>query len=144
MTSGDGGQSIADVEILFFDGECGLCHGFVKFCLAREVAGARLQFAPLQGETADRLLRSEGASELPDSIVFWSNGRILVRTQAVCAVCFLLKAPYPFLARLLQGLPLILTDFCYDLVARVRKMIFRAPPSACPVVPEHLRGRFLG
>lgn len=144
MTFGDSDLSSPQVEILFFDGECGLCHGFVKFCLAREVGGTKLQFAPLQGDTAARLLGSVERRKLPDSVVFWSHGRALFRTQAVAAAFFLLRAPYPFLARLLLGVPPNFADFCYDMVARVRKSVFRSPSTVCPVVPEHLRARFLG
>ena len=41
--------------ILFFDGVCGLCNRFVDFML-RTDSQHRFRFAPLQGETARRLL----------------------------------------------------------------------------------------
>src|SRR5579885_2416758 len=38
-------------ELIFYDGHCGLCHGFVKFALARDREGARFRFAPLPEQT---------------------------------------------------------------------------------------------
>jgi hypothetical protein len=37
-------------DIVFFDGECGLCHAFVKFVVRHDPA-AQFLFAPLRGET---------------------------------------------------------------------------------------------
>ena len=40
--------------IVFYDGVCALCNGFVKFATRRD-KGAALHFAPLQGDTAARM-----------------------------------------------------------------------------------------
>ena len=39
--------------VVLYDGECGLCHRSVKFLLARD--RKQLWYAPLQGETAQKL-----------------------------------------------------------------------------------------
>jgi hypothetical protein len=45
----------AEQPVIFFDGICGLCNRTVDFVIARD--HSRLfRFAPLQGETAQRLL----------------------------------------------------------------------------------------
>ena len=40
--------------IVLYDGVCGFCNGSVRWLIERE-AGARLHYAPLQGETAAAL-----------------------------------------------------------------------------------------
>jgi predicted DCC family thiol-disulfide oxidoreductase YuxK len=39
----------ASVITVFYDGHCGLCHGFIRFLLARDPGGEKFDFAPLQG-----------------------------------------------------------------------------------------------
>ena len=48
-------------SIVLFDGVCNLCNGFVRFVIARDPA-TRFQFAPLQSETAGRLIRGAGGA----------------------------------------------------------------------------------
>lgn len=104
--------------IVFFDGECGLCSRSVRF-LASADRHQRLQFAPLQGETAAKLKLSEFASVESGSMVVRreSDGVTLLRSDAVlelsralggfwrCGVIFRLlprplrEAVYRFIAR---------------------------------------------
>ena len=70
-----------DHPIVFFDGVCGLCNYSVNWLLARD-PDHRLRFAPLQGSTAERLVKSEIRNRL-DTLVFVRDGRTYVRTAAV-------------------------------------------------------------
>ena len=54
-------NSATDHPILFFDGVCGLCNCFVDFLLIRD-SQRLFRFAPLQGETAGRLIHGELSS----------------------------------------------------------------------------------
>ena len=45
-------------NVVFFDGVCGLCNRFVDFVLSRDRRAA-IRFAPLQGETARRVVSGE-------------------------------------------------------------------------------------
>ena len=49
--------------ILFFDGVCGLCNRFVDFMLKAD-SRSRYRYAPLQGETARRLLGPQDQAPL--------------------------------------------------------------------------------
>lgn len=75
-------------KILFFDGNCALCNRWVKLVLQHEKAST-LYFAPLQGETAKRLL--QGHHPLPDSIIVYDDGNVFSETEAVLKVCAHLK-----------------------------------------------------
>ncbi|HMB67792.1 MAG TPA: DCC1-like thiol-disulfide oxidoreductase family protein [bacterium] len=128
--------------LIFYDGACGLCHGFVLFVLKRDPAG-RFRFAPLQGQEIRERLAPEVRRTLPDSVVVLEDGGVLVKSDAALRVLAELGGAWPFLARVSRAFPRALRDAVYDLVARLRRRLFRAPSGACPVVPADLRERFL-
>ena len=73
-------------EILFYDGHCGMCHGFVRFLLEKDRAGAFV-FAPLQGDTFAATVPEPERAKLPDSMVIrTADGRLLVRSAAALHV----------------------------------------------------------
>ena len=138
-----GGAVGADqgVTRLFYDGGCGLCHAAVRF-VARHDAGGRIHFAPLGGETFRRLVPASGAP-LPDSLVVLTpEHRLLVRSEAVIHLLLNLGGRWGLWAALLRVVPRILRDGLYDLVARVRRRLFRPPVGICPILPAALRDRF--
>ncbi len=128
---------------IFFDGECALCHGFVTFVIKRDETGA-FQFAPIQGETAQSLIPEEIRRNLPDSVVLFKlPDQVLVRSAAVIAVLRILPGWTRAAAALMSVFPRPFRDFVYDLVAKVRRKIFKTPPALCPLVPDSLRDRIL-
>lgn len=131
-------------DLLFFDGTCGLCHRMVRFVLAEDRSGHAFRFAPLGGAAFRRLVDESRRAHLPDSLVLRrSDGELLVRGAAVELVLRRLGGIWRLVGGALGLLPEALVDRGYDAVARVRKRLFRAPESACPLVPEPLRERFL-
>ena len=125
--------------IFFFDGLCAFCNGMVRFS-ARLDWNARLRFASLQGETAQRELASLQGS-LPDSMLLWSGGKVYAKSEAFFETLRILGGFWR-LFLVLHSLPLGLRDAAYDLVASRRKKLFGAYDS-CPVPPLSLRNRFL-
>jgi predicted DCC family thiol-disulfide oxidoreductase YuxK len=129
---------------IFYDGTCGLCHGFVVFLLKRDTKeGGTFRFAPLHGETFEKEVPPEKRAGLPDSVVVVDpEGNILVKSDAALFALEHLGGSWPGWAKLFRLKPRWLRDALYDLVARTRRIFFRRPPDVCPVVPAHLRGRF--
>lgn len=131
-------------DIIFYDGHCALCHAAVRFVVARDKQAA-FRFAPLQGETFQRLV---GATEelpagLPDSIVLrTSGGELLTRSAAVIYILSRLSRGWRGAAKILRWVPRGVRDWGYDLVARIRRKIFPPPKDICPVLPDNLRERF--
>lgn len=127
---------------IFYDGTCGLCHGFVRFVLARDRV-ARYRFAPLQGTTVRALIPEAGRAALPDSIVVRTgDGRTLVRSDAVLQVLGDLGGGWGGIAGALRVVPRVARDAAYDAVAAVRRRLLRRPREICPLVPEKFRSRF--
>ena len=74
-------------EILFYDGHCGLCHGFVKFVLARDPHGVAFRFAPIDGETFQASVSEEQRRDAADSIaVLTGSGQLLWGADAMIQV----------------------------------------------------------
>jgi len=146
-----GNHAALPESILFYDGECGLCHGFVRFVL-RWDAGAKFYFAPLQGELAKKCLWRHGVDTAAlNSVVLMLDGgtpqeRLLVRSTAAVAVIARLGQPMATLAAMMKWFPSGLRDGVYGLVARYRYKVFgkvRMEGEVCALPSPAQRGRFL-
>jgi len=130
-------------EMIFYDGQCGLCHRFVRFALAEDGDGRAFRFAPLEGEAFRAALPEERRRALPDSlIVMRADGELLSRSAAVLHLLKRLGGGWRIAGAAAGSLPSAWLDRGYDCVARLRRQLFPAPSSACPLVPAQLRGRF--
>lgn len=114
----------ASLKIVFFDGECGLCHGVVRNLLRLDKK-KQLKFASLKGETAKIYLNHQ---DLPcDTVVYVCEGRLLKKSDAILRILIDFKGVYLGFA-LLFLIPRWFRDFLYDLVARNR---YRFCKGAC-------------
>jgi predicted DCC family thiol-disulfide oxidoreductase YuxK len=130
-------------EVIFYDGTCGLCHGFVRFVLSEDRRGF-FKFAPLQSDTLKERIPEAIRAQLPDSIVVaTANGEVLWRSAAVRHVMNRLGGLWRVGATLANIFPVKLQDTVYDGVARIRHKLFKKPTDACPLMPKELRARFL-
>lgn len=124
------------LPIVVFDGECGLCNGFVAW-LVRHDPGGRLLIAGSAGEAGRAAVRAAG---LPDEItastlVVW-DGQAWVKSEAVFAVARHLGWPWRAL-RAARVVPRSWRDRVYDVIARRRPRIVADDP-ACGVPPRDL------
>jgi len=130
-------------ETLFYDGHCALCHGAVRFVLAREHGTGTVRFAPLQGQLFKEQVPAAKRAELPDSLVLLTaDGRLLTRSAAVLHLLRELGGLWRVIAAIARVVPGPLRDLVYDGVARVRFRVFGTRDEACPVIPASARSRF--
>lgn len=127
--------------ILYFDGVCNLCNGFVDFLIKLKFK-EELKFTSLQGVTAKATLThfsTDGSNEYSSNEyrsvilrILESNGsaKFLYRSEAVF---YLLKKIIPqnifqwimiHLLLMCRILPVSLTDYLYDCVAQNRYRLF--------------------
>ena len=104
--------------IVFFDGHCNLCNGFVNFLLKKDKHG-RLAFSPLQGEKAVKIL----GDVMPESVLFQDGGRVYAESEAVLRICTLLEAPWKY-AVVFRIIPASLRNRIYRFIAARRYRIF--------------------
>ncbi len=130
-------------ERVFYDGECGLCHRFVRFVVRQDLQARVFRFAPIGGEAFRAEVRDPSPEPLADSIVvLTAEGRLLTRSRAVLHVLSRLGRPWRALASLARLVPRPIADLAYGACARVRKRLFGRPESSCPLLPPELRSRF--
>ncbi len=127
--------------LVLYDGSCGLCDRSVQWLLDHDPE-RRLRFAPLEGETAQRILAEH--PEIPerlDSILFVEGDRVRWRSHAIWAICAHLPAPWRTL-RLLLWVPAPLSDLGYRLVAALRYRIW-GRLDTCRIPSPEQRALFL-
>ena len=127
-------------QILFFDGVCGLCNWSVDFVLKRDQAG-KIQFSPLQGETAKALLSPEDVADI-QSMVFLFNGKVFRRSSAVVRVLWQLSPYWQAIGCALWLIPLPLRNLGYKVVASRRYQLF-GKKATCRIPTPEERSRFL-
>lgn len=103
--------------VVYFDGVCGLCNRFVDFGM-RYDRQRRLRFAPIQGETAARRLRSDLATD-PTTIVLEEDGNLRFRSDAILRIFHHLGGGWRLLG-LFRIIPRPLRDVIYEWIARNR------------------------
>ncbi len=129
--------------VIYYDGECGLCHRVVRFVLAEDRL-ARFVFGPLQGASFKCAVPTEARETLPDSfVVIDESGRVRLRSDAVIYIAKGLGGFWRLLGLLLQIVPRPLRDGGYRFVGAIRYRLFERPTDRCPWVPQDLRLRFV-
>ncbi len=126
-------------RIVFFDGLCPFCHFWVQFLLKRD-HNKQFLFAPLQGETAHKLLSSELMSV--DTIVLLENRKkIYTKSNAILRIIKILGG-FRKILFIFKLLPTSIRNFFYDIIARNR-FVLRKPLKHCPVPKPDVASRFL-
>ncbi|MDN4476766.1 DCC1-like thiol-disulfide oxidoreductase family protein [Demequina sp. SYSU T00192] len=123
--------------IVIFDGDCGLCNGFVEWLLRRDREG-RFLIAGSAGAPGRAALEASGLGTgiARSSIVVWDGGAGRVRTDALVRIARGL--PWPWRAAVaLRIVPRVLRDGVYDQVARRRPRRAAEDP-ACGIPPADL------
>ncbi|MDH3685079.1 MAG: DCC1-like thiol-disulfide oxidoreductase family protein [Myxococcales bacterium] len=130
-------------ELLLYDGHCGLCHGAVRFVLARDPSGEAFRFAPLGGAAFEAAVPEALRESLPDSMaVVTHDGELLLKSDAAVHVLRRLGGGWKWLGGAIAAVPTAVRDSVYDFVARRRKQWFGEVDESCPIVPAALRTRF--
>jgi predicted DCC family thiol-disulfide oxidoreductase YuxK len=139
--------------VVLFDGVCNLCNGAVQFIVDHERA-PELQFAPLQSERAEILLRRAFGAEKakllregatgdgdPDTVVLVDGDRGFTHSTAALQIARRLRAPWRWLFGFVI-VPRVFRDVVYRFIAKHRYRWF-GRSETCRVPTPALRARFL-
>ena len=126
-------------NVIFFDGVCGLCNGFVDFVMAVD-KDQKFKFSPLQSEFAQKNLPYEMTANL-DSVVFLKNGKSFRKSQAVIKILEEIGGIWK-LAKFGKILPESILNDTYDIVAQNRYKIF-GKKETCRLPTPAERARFI-
>ena len=127
--------------IVFFDGLCALCNGWVDLILRFDRRGT-YRFSPLQSAAGREILKEfETQEQCGDSLVLLKDGRVYCRSTAIIKI--LAGLGFPFSVALISvAVPRRVRDSAYDFVARHRIGWFGAR-EACRVPSQEELSRFL-
>lgn len=110
-------------DIVFFDGNCGLCARSVRYIRKRDKNKA-FDYIPLQATEAEQHIGNNQPQDIdPDTVIFMQNGRFYYRSEAAIRIMMKLGG----LNRLFSVFLIIppgIRDYFYDLVARNRHKWF--------------------
>lgn len=121
------------MNIVLFDGICNLCNASVRF-ITRHDKNNTIQFASLQSETAKQLLLKMNINaQKIDSIIFISNEKMFIKSDAAIEIAKLLHG-FPRLLKYFQFIPRPIRDFVYDLIAKNRYRLFG---KSCALQPSN-------
>jgi predicted DCC family thiol-disulfide oxidoreductase YuxK len=130
-------------HLVFYDGECGLCDFCVRFIWKKD-RNDRFAFAPLQGESAKRLLQNFSEKNV-DSLILIENfqskrPKVLTLGKAALRIAWHLGGIWSLLG-IISFLPSFLYNWLYKLVARNRKSFLAK--EACTLPQERDKKKFL-
>ena len=124
--------------ILFFDGVCNLCNGFIDFLVSRD-RNKKLLYAPLQGPTAQELV-PDHTVELK-SVVLYKEGKVYTESTAALLTIAELGGAWKLL-KVYFIFPAFLRDIVYKLIAKNRYRMFGQKDTCRLPTPEE-RALFL-
>lgn len=131
-------------HVVFFDGVCSLCNGYIRFLMARD-RDAQFHVAPLDGETAEQYLTGETRENAGDSIIYMDRSgddpAFYNRSTAVLNILSRLGGPWCLVA-VLKIIPRFIRDAVYNLIASNRYDWF-GKHDTCPAPEPGWKERFL-
>jgi len=126
--------------IVFFDGVCNLCNGFVDFLLTVDPDGD-IRFGSLQGEAAQAWLDEQPDDETAWSVVYVDEEGIYTESEATLRILQRVGGTWAMLG-VLRWIPRWIRDPVYRWVARHRYTIF-GKKDRCRVPTPEEEERFL-
>ena len=121
-------------NVIYYDGECGLCHIAVKFIL-RVDSKSKFYFSPLSN--LDYNLKSM------DSVILKKGNKVFYEGQAIIMIFEDLDNNWNYLAKVLKLFPVNVLDTVYRWVSRNRAKVSVKKVSSCPIVPNQHQKRFI-
>ena len=126
-------------RIIFFDGVCPVCNGFVDYVLKKDFKNDFL-FCSLQSDLAKSRL-PEKYQQL-DTVVLMENNDVFDRSTAVLRILFQLGGYWNALAVFASAIPRPVRDFVYGLIAKNRYRFF-GQREVCRLPTSQEKERFL-
>lgn len=126
--------------IVFYDGQCPLCHWAVRYVIAQDHK-QQFYFAALQG-TFGKQFTNDRNLDYTQSLILWKPGEAFwVESQAVFQILKRLRG-ISRIWLIFSVLPTFITDWMYRGVAKNRYRFFK-PYTDCPIPNPEQKNRFI-
>jgi predicted DCC family thiol-disulfide oxidoreductase YuxK len=128
-------------KIILFDGICNFCNYWVNFIIDRDSKNI-FKFAALQSERGSEVLDKFNLPKNDfDSFILISQNKVYKKSTAAFEIVKHLNG-WPKIISPLRFLPVYITDFFYDLIAKNRYRIF-GKKKACRIPTKEEKSKFL-
>lgn len=127
------------MKVIFFDGYCGLCNGFVDFMIKIDKEGL-FKFSPLQSEYAKSNLNPSDTLDLK-SVVVLIDGKSYRKAEGVFKALTSIGGVWR-MAAILNSFPNSILNFGYELVAENRYRLF-GKRDTCRLPTQEEKSRFI-
>ena len=121
-------------NVIYYDGECGLCHLAVRFIL-RVDSKNNFYFSPLSN--LDINLKNI------DSIILKRGDKVFYEGMAIIMIFENIDNNWNYLAKVLKIIPINVLDTAYRWVSRNRAKVSVKEVSSCPIIPSYYKKRFI-
>lgn len=126
-------------KIVFFDGDCAMCQGWVHWLIQRDTK-KQLFFAPLNSNLGTSFINKYfNLQAPPDSILFFDGIRMHTQSEAVIEIGLLLPF-YNYLAIIIKFIPKFIRNGIYSTIAKNRKYLSK---KICRIFTDEELVRFL-
>jgi len=131
----------ADHSVVFFDGVCNLCNGWVDLVIRRD-KNSYYHFASLQSDYSKEQLPKYGVNPTDlDSIALLDKGQVYQKSTAALKIASRMSGLYPLLG-VFWVVPKFIRDAVYDFIARNRYKWFGRKDS-CRMPTDAERALFI-
>ncbi len=111
-------------KIVFFDDVCSFCN-FLIDIIGKYNSKKNIDFVSLQSDFAKQFLTSKGIYDINyNTIYFYDCDSVSNKSGAIFKILNYLDGLFPILYKISYFIPLLISDYCYDLVAKNRYTIF--------------------
>lgn len=131
-------------NIVFFDGVCNMCNGFIDFLIRRDKKKL-IYYSSLQSDFAKNTLKDYNIvydETGLTTIYFFSDDKLYSQSTAILKILSLLKQPYPFISKVALLLKMSWRDKIYKYIAKNRYKIF-GKRNTCRMPSKEEKAMFL-
>ena len=129
-----------DHPILFYDGVCHLCDGFVNRLIPRD-KNERFLFCPLQSDTGEVVMKFLGLGKHINTVLMINQGKWYYKSDVSIEILSILGGRWRLLL-FIRYIPESIRNRVYDWVARNRYLWF-GRSEQCIVPDASIKKRFL-
>ena len=136
-------EQASDKAIVFYDGDCALCSGLVRWLVEHD-RHRRLLYAPQGGSTIRKFYSEEQIAAWDGSVIVRApDGTIRRRSAASIYMLRQIGGIWSLAGSLMWLVPAPLRNAVYEVVQRHRYKWFGKTQQTCPVASTELRQWFL-
>lgn len=131
-------------KVIFFDGVCNLCNGFIDFVIKRD-SQKIIYYCSLQSEKAKQMLEDKHVIVKKDdygTIYFLDNTILYSRSSAILRIVKHLGISYNVMASFFLIIPRPIRDYAYAFIAKNRYRFF-GKKETCRLPTPKERNQFL-